>query len=448
MGRVDPLELLGIIPDAPMAFWGRGSLPDQYGRRWDGDDGESPPPTRPAEPPQSPDPSAAAPPVDLTEFRRAVMAGKVNDVIEALAGVSIVTALQQGTGLVRTYRAAKPAGRRSMVPIILSVLQRLQGRGWAGDALLADEMLAVIRDEEFPGEVVAVDLGQLSFTMSDREGGYLNRRTGETLPASATDPMVIGEEYAVDPEDPDWLHLVDDNRESWRDMEDFAESVADPFIRQSLAAAVQARVRSPGSGVRCMRSIWDVSGTASRTTAAGGGLVTSSPTMVFARVEGAPLRGRWVDVRLVLGLDDAGNVGHDRLPETLAEFASRWQTGVEELIHRQDAIADRLASVAGSRGGDPQLSRNAMPADRADHLRLAHDHQLVRRARHPDVELLAGPVRVRGGVDAEHDGSPFETLAPERARRTRPRCPRTTSSSPPAPASPAARPARGAVSPW
>jgi len=242
MGRVDPLELLGIVPDAPMAFWGWGSLPDQYGRRWDGDDGESPPPTRPAEPPQSPDPSAAAPPVDLTEFRRAVMAGKVNDVIEALAGVSIVTALQQvGTGLVRTYRAAKPAGRRSMVPIILSVLQRLQGRGWAGDALLADEMLVVIRDEEFPGEVVAVDLGQLSFTMSDREGGYLNRRTGETLPASATDPMVIGEEYAVDLEDPDWLHLVDDNRESWRDMEDFAESVADPFIRQSLAAAVHGK---------------------------------------------------------------------------------------------------------------------------------------------------------------------------------------------------------------
>ncbi len=242
MGRVDPLEL-EIVPDAPMAFWGWGSLPDQYGRRWDGDDGESPPPpARPAGPPQSPDPSAAAPPVDLTEFRRAVMAGKVKDVIEALAGVSIVTALQQvGTGLVRTHRAAKPAGRRSMVPIILSVLQRLQGRGWAGDALLADEMLAVIRDEKFPGEVVAVDLGQLSLTMSDREGGYLNRRTGETLPASGTDPMVIGEEYAVDPEDPDWLHLVDDNRESWRDMEDFAESVADPFIRQSLETAVHGK---------------------------------------------------------------------------------------------------------------------------------------------------------------------------------------------------------------
>jgi hypothetical protein len=32
---------LGIVPDQPMAYWGRGSMPDQYGRRWDSDDGES-----------------------------------------------------------------------------------------------------------------------------------------------------------------------------------------------------------------------------------------------------------------------------------------------------------------------------------------------------------------------------------------------------------------------
>lgn len=39
--RIDPLETLGIVPDRPLPYWGWGSIPDQYGRRWDGDDGES-----------------------------------------------------------------------------------------------------------------------------------------------------------------------------------------------------------------------------------------------------------------------------------------------------------------------------------------------------------------------------------------------------------------------
>lgn len=48
--RVDPLEVLGIRPDVPVAYWGWGSLPDQYGRRWKDDDGVSPPPPRPDRP--------------------------------------------------------------------------------------------------------------------------------------------------------------------------------------------------------------------------------------------------------------------------------------------------------------------------------------------------------------------------------------------------------------
>jgi hypothetical protein len=46
--RIDPLELVGIVPDEPTPFWGWGDIPDQYGRRWDADDGESKPPSRPA----------------------------------------------------------------------------------------------------------------------------------------------------------------------------------------------------------------------------------------------------------------------------------------------------------------------------------------------------------------------------------------------------------------
>ena len=39
--RVDPLDAFGIVPDEPLPFFGWGDIPDQYRRRWDGDDGES-----------------------------------------------------------------------------------------------------------------------------------------------------------------------------------------------------------------------------------------------------------------------------------------------------------------------------------------------------------------------------------------------------------------------
>ena len=39
--RIDPVEASGITPDRPVPYWGWGSLPDQYGRRWAEDDLES-----------------------------------------------------------------------------------------------------------------------------------------------------------------------------------------------------------------------------------------------------------------------------------------------------------------------------------------------------------------------------------------------------------------------
>ena len=45
--RIDPVETLGILPDRPLPYWGWGDIPDQYRRRWDGDDGES---ARPKDP--------------------------------------------------------------------------------------------------------------------------------------------------------------------------------------------------------------------------------------------------------------------------------------------------------------------------------------------------------------------------------------------------------------
>jgi hypothetical protein len=39
--RIDPMEELGIVPARPLPYSGWGSIPDQYGSRWDGDDGSS-----------------------------------------------------------------------------------------------------------------------------------------------------------------------------------------------------------------------------------------------------------------------------------------------------------------------------------------------------------------------------------------------------------------------
>jgi Plasmid pRiA4b ORF-3-like protein len=48
--KIDPLDTAGFRPTTPTAYWGWGTLPDQYDRAWDGDDGETPPPKRPTRP--------------------------------------------------------------------------------------------------------------------------------------------------------------------------------------------------------------------------------------------------------------------------------------------------------------------------------------------------------------------------------------------------------------
>lgn len=37
---LNPEEVAGIVPRNPVPIWGWGSMPDQYGRRWEGDTGE------------------------------------------------------------------------------------------------------------------------------------------------------------------------------------------------------------------------------------------------------------------------------------------------------------------------------------------------------------------------------------------------------------------------
>jgi hypothetical protein len=48
--RIDPKEELGMVPAVPLPSFGWGDMPDQYGRRWDADDGEGPVPVDPGLP--------------------------------------------------------------------------------------------------------------------------------------------------------------------------------------------------------------------------------------------------------------------------------------------------------------------------------------------------------------------------------------------------------------
>jgi hypothetical protein len=45
--RIGPVQVLRIQPDKPLPYWGWRVIPDQYRRRWDGDDGEAPRPPDP-----------------------------------------------------------------------------------------------------------------------------------------------------------------------------------------------------------------------------------------------------------------------------------------------------------------------------------------------------------------------------------------------------------------
>lgn len=44
---IDPHEVLGLVPNAPLPYFGWGNIPDQYGRAWADEDPESPPPLDP-----------------------------------------------------------------------------------------------------------------------------------------------------------------------------------------------------------------------------------------------------------------------------------------------------------------------------------------------------------------------------------------------------------------
>ncbi|MET1087886.1 MAG: hypothetical protein ABWY04_12335 [Arthrobacter sp.] len=159
----DPLEVLGIRPDAPLPYWGRGSIPDRYGRRWATDDGESRAPRRPGRPHPTLlhvwPAQVQVPGLDLSKLREAIAAADAARFLAAVTGRHLDDALQQvGAGI----PMALEQRRRQAEPVAVSVINRLTWRDGPGDRLLAEDLLAGLRREPLTGRVVPVDLDMVS----------------------------------------------------------------------------------------------------------------------------------------------------------------------------------------------------------------------------------------------------------------------------------------------
>jgi hypothetical protein len=247
--KVDPLEVLGVRPDVPLPYWGWGSIPDQYGRRWATDDGESRAPRKPGTPhPMLLHAWAApmqVPGLDLSELRGAVAAADAGRFLAAVTGRDIDDALQQvGAGI----PMALEQRRQETEPVALSVINRLSRRGCAGDRALAEDLLTGLRREPLTGRVVPVDLDMLSIVLEGdpdlSTGGYLDLHAGQVYDETAADPMIVGEDAAIDvEEEPDrWLRLNrTGSRNGWQDMAAFAERQHDEAVRERLERAIEGK---------------------------------------------------------------------------------------------------------------------------------------------------------------------------------------------------------------
>lgn len=243
--KIDPLEQLGSVPEAPLPYWGWGTVPDQYGRGWDGDDGESRPPRRP---------KAIDPMVDhgWPQVIRAGVPRLTGDDLTTLRGIGRradrpgLLELLEGKDpdllLQHAGEALLAVGVDGTETVHRDLIERLRTRDDIGDAELAD-LLASRLDGPVPfGRPVRADLDQVADLVSgdaQREtGGWLDVQTGDCI--SEMDWDAIEEELRPDIDDDRRWVWVDctGSRARWRDRHEFASALrAGPF-RDSLLVAL------------------------------------------------------------------------------------------------------------------------------------------------------------------------------------------------------------------
>jgi hypothetical protein len=206
--KVDPHEVYGEAPERPVPYWGWGWIPDQYGRRWDGDDGEFPVPP-PHDPPLSDLPdlhytwgsrairtssSAAAsarndggavvvgPWTDTAEgpgrqdlapwsdeaiqdLRKAVAQRDVIGVVDLmLRHDALEVAHVAAPGLIQAVEVGHDPAR----VVLARLLPRLDERGWLGDHELTEEFERVMHGDAGRPRPIPADLGSWRRTWTAR----------------------------------------------------------------------------------------------------------------------------------------------------------------------------------------------------------------------------------------------------------------------------------------
>lgn len=183
--------------------------------------------------------------VDLREVRSAIARADAEGFLAAVVDRNLDDVLQQvGAGV----PLALEKRREGAEPLALSLIERLTRRAAEGDQVLVEDLGARMRNEPLRGRAVPVDLDELSAHLecdpSISAGAYVDLQTGEVYAESDADPMMVGEEAAIDVDsEPDrWLWLEhDDSRAGWHDMAEFAARQRDAALRERLEEAIEGR---------------------------------------------------------------------------------------------------------------------------------------------------------------------------------------------------------------
>lgn len=218
----------------PTVIDGWGPIPDPFGR----DD----PLDRVARlAPEDGGPEVAR--LDLGALR---MAQTPADLAAAIGSADVTFALQQvGLRLLAMWLDDRDAAVDVLGDLTSRLIPQVQERQWHGDDELA-ELLTLVRDGgALPEGALAIDLQEVADAPGGEgeDGAYVNRHTGEVVPAFLTEPGMTMDDELVDVDGPEWVHVVPDGRSEYRDMEVFAAWVEDedPRFADLLRRSIQGR---------------------------------------------------------------------------------------------------------------------------------------------------------------------------------------------------------------
>jgi hypothetical protein len=182
---------------------------------------------------------------DLRLLSSACFRGDGSEVVRVLTGRDPGLLLQQaGEGVV----VALLAGTAGAAPVSQDVIGRLVGRGWEGDAELAEQLRALTGGPATGRRAVPAALDDLADLLEggleDGLGGLLDLTTGACWPEAIVEDWGGDEEDAPRPEeDPDrWLEVPNlGSQDGWRDMADFIATLDDSDVAGRLTDAIDGR---------------------------------------------------------------------------------------------------------------------------------------------------------------------------------------------------------------